>query len=185
MTEPHQRTGWEADTPVEDTYLRRFLVNWTTGIEAHGVPAGGRVLRRDDLAAVDIGRPAGGEAPPVPSPLRVEEVQDESGLRGFELAIVRGFESPDLEAHGPGAMFDVAILDDDRFRHWVGWEGDIPVCGASAFVARIGPPLRSPGSNRTRWIRGSMSLPHDGPPRRLGRPTLEAAHVLGPSDRAR
>lgn len=203
MTEPHQRAGWEADTPVEDSYLRRFLVNWTTSIEAHGVPAGGRTLRRDDLTAVDVGRPsfganvatltaplrpevvdevtaaldtfygfsaggstgavflfcpwpapdlaphgwtpmgyeplmlrpAGGEAPAPPPGLRVEAVRDAASLRAFELAVTRGFESPDLEAQGPGALFDPAVLDDDRFRIWVGWEGDTPVCGASTFVA--------------------------------------------------
>ena len=60
VLDPNLRAGWEPDTPVEDSLLRRFLVNWTTSIEAHGVPLGGRVLRRDDLAAVDLGRPSFG-----------------------------------------------------------------------------------------------------------------------------
>jgi hypothetical protein len=61
ILDPNLRAGWEPDTPVSDSILRRFLINWTASIEAHGVPLGGRCLRRDDVAAVDVGRPAGGE----------------------------------------------------------------------------------------------------------------------------
>jgi GNAT superfamily N-acetyltransferase len=202
VLDPHLRAGWEPDTPIEDSLLRRFLVNWTASIEAQGVPSGGRGLRRDDLAAVDLGRPsfggnvatllaplfpdgvdevmaalddfygfsrgehsgtaflfsawptpdlrphgwtllgyeplmlrpAGGAPPPVPPGLRIEEVWDEAGLRAFELAIVRGFESPELEADGPGAVFGAGILADARFRLWVGWEEDRPVSAAATFV---------------------------------------------------
>jgi hypothetical protein len=197
------RAGWEPDTPVDDSLLRRFLVNWTASIEAHGNPLGGRVLRRDDLAAVDLGRPsfgsnvatllaplfpagvdeiaaalddfyefsrgnysgttylfspwptpdlrpcgwtllgyeplmlrpAGGEAPPSPPELRIEAVRDETSLQAFELAIVRGFESSELEALGPGAVFSAGILTDARFRLWVGWEEDRPVSASATFVA--------------------------------------------------
>jgi hypothetical protein len=203
VLDPTKRAGWEPDTPVEDSLLRRFLVNWTASIEAHGTPLGGRVLRRDDLAAVDLGRPsfgsnvatllaplfpagvdeiaavlddfyefsrgnysgttylfspwptpdlrpcgwtllgyeplmlrpAGGEAPPSPPELQIEAVRDETSLQAFELAIVRGFESSELEALGPGAVFSAGILTDDRFRLWVGWEEDRPVSAAATFVA--------------------------------------------------
>jgi hypothetical protein len=54
------RAGWEPDTPFTDSLLRRFLVNWTTSIEASGIPLGARTLRRDDVAAVDLGRPSVG-----------------------------------------------------------------------------------------------------------------------------
>jgi hypothetical protein len=80
-------------------------------------------------------RPAGGEAPPPPPGLRIEEVRDEKSLRAFEIAIVRGFESAELEAQGPGAVFGAGILADDRFRLWVGWQEDRPVSGAATFVA--------------------------------------------------
>lgn len=60
ILDPNLSAGWEPDTPVCDSLLRRFLVNWTLSIEAHGVPLGGRTLRRDDLAAVDVGRPSVG-----------------------------------------------------------------------------------------------------------------------------
>ena len=200
VLDPKLRAGW---APIEDSLLRRFLVNWTASIEAHGIPLGARSLRRDDLAAVDLSRPsfggnvatllaplfpagvddvtaalddfyrfsrgdysgtaflfspwptpdlrshgwtllgyeplmlrpAGGAAPLPPPGLRIEEVWDEAGLRAFELAIVRGFESPELEAQGPGAVFGAGILSDHRFRLWVGWEADRPVSAAAAFVA--------------------------------------------------
>jgi len=203
VLDPKLRAGWEPDTPVEDSLLRRFLVNWTTSIEAHGMPLSGRRLRRDDLAAVDLGRPsfggnvatllaplfpegvdevmaaldglcefgrgdrsgtvflfspwptpdlrphgwtllgyeplmlrpAGGLAPAAPPGLWIEAVRDEPGLRAFERAIVRGFESPELEAQGAGAVFGAEILGDDRFRLWVGWEGERPVSAAATFVA--------------------------------------------------
>jgi len=60
VLDPNLCAGWEPETPVTDSLLRRFLLNWTLGIEAHGLPLGGRSLRRDDLAAVDAGRPTVG-----------------------------------------------------------------------------------------------------------------------------
>src|SRR4051812_22067117 len=60
VPDPNLRAGWEPDTSVSDSLLRAFLVNWTLSIEAQGLPLGARTLRRDDLAAVDVGRPAFG-----------------------------------------------------------------------------------------------------------------------------
>lgn len=201
--DPNLRAGWEPDTPITDSLLRAFLVNWTASIEAQGRPLGGRVLQRDDLAAVDLGqpalggnvatllaplmpadvaeiaavldtfyefsasartspvflfspwptpdlrphgwalseylplmlRPAGGTLPPPPAGLRIEPVRDAAGLRAFETAMVRGFEAAELEALGPGMVFSPALLADDRWRCWIGWDGDQPVCAAATFVA--------------------------------------------------
>jgi hypothetical protein len=58
-TEPGLRAGWEPDTPVQDTLLRGYLLNLA---ESNAVPVtalGGRVLRRDDVIATDLGRPTG------------------------------------------------------------------------------------------------------------------------------
>jgi hypothetical protein len=202
VLDPSLRAGWEPDTPITDSLLRRFLVNWTLGIAAYGIPLGGRSLRRDDLAAVDIGRPSvggnvatllaplfpedadevmaalddfygftaggnagaaflfsawptpdlrsygwtlvdyqplmyrpsGGETPPLPPGLRIEEVRNEESLRAFEVAIVRGFPIQELEGQGPGAAFSPGILSDHRQRMWVGWEADRPVSAAATFV---------------------------------------------------
>jgi hypothetical protein len=201
--DPHLRAGWEPDTPVADSLLRRFQLNWIASLESQAVPLGARCLRRDDLAAVDVGRPSfggnvasllaplfvhdvdevmaaldefyrfsaggcsgtvflfsfwptpdlrphgwsliehpplmlrpvGGEVPSSPPGLQIEEVRDERSMHAFELAIVRGFSSPELEALGPGQTFSPGMLDDPRQRLWVGWEGDQPVSAAGAFVA--------------------------------------------------
>lgn len=203
VLDPQLRAGWEPDTPISDSLLRRFVINWTMTVEAEGLPVGGRSLRRDDVAAVDVGRsgsfsntatllaplfpdgvdeilaaldnfygfsagtpfgtvflfspwptpdlrphgwslmehpplmlrPAGGDVPPPPPGLRIEEVQTGESVRAFEIAIVRGFGSPELEAQGPGAAFNAQTLTDDRLRLWVGWEEDRPVSAASTFVA--------------------------------------------------
>lgn len=203
ILDPSLRAGWEPDTPASDSILRRFLINWTASIEAHGIPLGGRCLRRDDLTAVDVGRPAGGEntatllAPllpdrvnevmraldafygfangatsgtvylfsPWPTPdlrphgwklsdypllmlrppggklprppagLRIEEVRDQKALEACEVAIVRGFPLPEVEARGPGAAFSPRLLSDERVRLWVGWHKGRPVSAAAAFVA--------------------------------------------------
>ncbi|CAA9575443.1 MAG: hypothetical protein AVDCRST_MAG49-4116 [uncultured Thermomicrobiales bacterium] len=80
-------------------------------------------------------RPPGGAAPPAPRGPRIAEVRDEEGPRAFEHAIPRGFELPELDARGAGAEYGVGVLADDRFRLWVGWEGDRPVSAAAASAA--------------------------------------------------
>jgi hypothetical protein len=71
------RAGWEPETPATDSLLRRFLVNWALGIEAHAIPLGGRGWRRDDLAAVDLGRPAvGGNVATLLAPLFPDGVDE-------------------------------------------------------------------------------------------------------------
>src|SRR5687768_2852609 len=112
VLDPNLRAGWEPDTPVEDSLLRRFLVNWTASIEAHGFPAGGRVLRRDDLAAVDLGRPSfGGNVATLLAPLfpaDVEEVASalddfygfSAGERTGTVFIFSPWPTPDLGPHG-------------------------------------------------------------------------------------
>src|SRR5690242_20738510 len=79
-------------------------------------------------------RPAGGEPPPPPARLRIEEVQDEASIRAFDATIVRGFEMPDVECQGPGAAFHADILTDVRQKMWVGWEAERPVSAAATFV---------------------------------------------------
>ena len=112
IIDPTLRAGWEPDTPIGDSLLRRFLVNWTTSIEAQGRPYGGRVLRRDDLAAVDLGRPSfGGNVATLLAPL----VPEDAGELAAALDDFYGFSTgphsgtaflfspwpmPDLRPHG-------------------------------------------------------------------------------------
>jgi hypothetical protein len=60
--EPHPplETGWLVSTPDDDTYLRRFLLNWAGMCAANARSAGGRVEEHphDGLALADSGRPA-------------------------------------------------------------------------------------------------------------------------------
>ena len=51
-------TGWEPDTPVSDTMLRRYLLNHVDHLGAVAAAAGGRCLRTATFAAGDLGRPA-------------------------------------------------------------------------------------------------------------------------------
>jgi hypothetical protein len=112
VLDPKLRAGWEPDTRVEDSLLRRFLVNWTSSIEAHGLPQGGRALRRDDLAAADLGRPSfGGNVATLTAPLfpdGVEEVMTalddfygfSAGGRLGAAYLFSPWPTPDLRPHG-------------------------------------------------------------------------------------
>jgi GNAT superfamily N-acetyltransferase len=110
--DPHLRAGWEPDAPVEDSLLRRFLVNWTFSIEAQGKPFNARTLRRDDLAAVDVGRPSvGGNVATLLAPLFSEDVDEimttlddfydfASGERTGAAYLFSPWPSSDLRPHG-------------------------------------------------------------------------------------
>lgn len=80
-------------------------------------------------------RPAGGELPETDGDLRIETVRDEATLRDAEAVTVQGFGLKDPEVLEPGGLFGPALLDDDRMRMWVGYEGDMPVTTAACFVS--------------------------------------------------
>ncbi len=110
--DPHLRAGWESDTPVTDSLLRRFLINWTLGIEAQGIPLGGKQLQRDDLAAVDVGRPGfGTNVATLLAPLFPEDVEEvENALENFyafsapsvsgDVFLFSPWPTPDLHPYG-------------------------------------------------------------------------------------
>src|SRR5215207_2088284 len=112
VLDPNLRAGWEPDTPVEDSLLRRFLVNWTASIEAHGLPMGGRAFRRDDLAAIDLGRPAFGvNVATLTAPLLSDGIEDVmtalDAFYGFspgdtsgEVHLFSPWPTPDLRPYG-------------------------------------------------------------------------------------
>ena len=112
VLDPNLRAGWEPETPVTDSLLRRFLVNWTLGIEAHAIPLGGRRLHRDDLAAVDVGRPTvGGNVATLLAPLFPEGVDEVvaalDAFYGFTTGMTSGtvylfspWPTPDLRSNG-------------------------------------------------------------------------------------
>ena len=92
MTTEHLTDGWEPDLPVSDTLLRRFLFNLAAFNELPAVAAGARVLRRPDLAAADLGRPAAmHNAATLLRPLPYDRA-------GETLEVVEGF----YDGHGSG-----------------------------------------------------------------------------------
>src|SRR5688572_20390520 len=112
VLDPHLRAGWEPETPVSDSLLRRFLVNWTLGIDAHAISLGGRHLQRDDLAAADVGRPAvGGNVATLLAPLFPDGVDEVvttlDAFYGFTTGATSGtvflfspWPTPDLRPYG-------------------------------------------------------------------------------------
>lgn len=202
VVDPALCAGWEPRTPITDSLLRRFLTNWTLAVETEGGSLGSRTLRRDDVSAVDTGRPgsfhnvatftaplfpdeadevmgalhgfyrfpteealgkvflfspwptpdlraygwsieeyiplmlrpAGGDLPPTPNGLRIEEIRDEQGVADFDRTIVRGFSSSSSVDESLERMLGPKVLDDRRMRMWVGYEGNQPVAAASTYV---------------------------------------------------
>jgi GNAT superfamily N-acetyltransferase len=55
---PQLTTGWETETPIEDTLMRRAVFTLTGEVTSAAEYLGGRVARRPDLIAADLGRPA-------------------------------------------------------------------------------------------------------------------------------
>lgn len=51
--------GWEADVPVDDTMLRRYLFHWAAYCDAYADAAGGATARTAAWAAADLRRPSG------------------------------------------------------------------------------------------------------------------------------
>lgn len=51
-------TGYEQTTPIGDTYLRRFLMNWLEANEAIGQSLAAATIRDNGFWATDAGRPA-------------------------------------------------------------------------------------------------------------------------------
>jgi len=102
-------TGWDAEAPVGDTMLRRFLHHHAESGVAFTHAAGGRVASTNELVMSDFGRPSGYFnsavllAPPAPG--EVDEVLDE----------IEGFFSADSGQVGLWTAWD---LGDLRGRGW-------------------------------------------------------------------
>jgi hypothetical protein len=100
-------TGWEPDTPVDDTLLRRFVFAMAAAWEPAVRAMGGLVHRSAEFALADFGRPAGlGNAvtllqplPPDPAPVLDAVEADISGGTGA-VALISAWPTPDLGALG-------------------------------------------------------------------------------------
>lgn len=108
-TEPDKTAGWEPDTPVGDTLLRRYLHNLAASNLGPVAALGGRTLWRDDLAAADLGRPTGLLLNTVVllrplDPADAGEVLDALdafyGAGAGAVSLFSAWPTPDLRGHG-------------------------------------------------------------------------------------
>lgn len=201
MTHEHAdvETGWRNDTPVGDTYVRRYVCNLAMSWCAAAHAMEQRTLRRDAFAAADFGRPTGlfnavtltrpllgddlhdaldeieafyaagtgavhlwspwptpdltdrgweleGHPPmllrppsgPVevdaPDDLRIQRVTDAAGVDDWCRVAVDGFPLEEVTPYHTGDLLDERILRDDRWRLFVGYADDAPVCIGTLFV---------------------------------------------------
>jgi GNAT superfamily N-acetyltransferase len=113
--------------------------------------------------------PPGQALPPPPSGLRIELVQDGAALADWELVAVHGYPLPDLGPYLPGGMFPARLLNDGRWRFWLGRheDGRAVSCAAAfvahglnnvAFVATL-PEARGRGYGRALTWRAALADP--------------------------
>lgn len=99
-------TGWEGDTPVEDSLLRRYLVNHEAWFDALARAAGGRVETTATWAGADAGRPAGFfnsvtlRRPPVWEEVDATVAEVERWLGGQAGFLWSAWPTPDLGTRG-------------------------------------------------------------------------------------
>ncbi len=215
--EPSARleTGWFADTPVDDSLTRQFVIADGEWMESCALAAGQAMLRTDDFIAVDDHSPdlllntgillrpvtperaadvaadllrffdaaggpfsmfcpwptelpgltaagfpplllrvPGGERPPTPPELTIEEATTRDGLNDYERVLVDGFPLESLQPWRAGAVFHPATLHVPGTRFFVGRVEGRPVsvamsiagCGVNhvEFVATL-PDARGHG----------------------------------------
>lgn len=75
-----------------------------------------------------------GEAPPTPGGLRIECAVDADTLAAFERTFVEAYPAPEMLPWERASFLDPAILGTD-WRFYVGYEGDVAVGTAAAFVS--------------------------------------------------
>lgn len=108
-TETHLTHGWEPDTPVADTVLRRFVFAQAASAAVPVSAMGGRVVSDDAFVATDLGRPGGYlyNAAVLRQPL-VPDTADEvlDAIEDFyaggtgEVLLLSAWPTPDLRGRG-------------------------------------------------------------------------------------
>jgi hypothetical protein len=73
--------------------------------------------------------------PPVPADVDIRPVTSVADLAHWERAAIDGYPLPDLQDAPPGAFAARALLDDERFRFFVGRDGARPVAAGVSFVS--------------------------------------------------
>ena len=78
-------------------------------------------------------RPPGGEPPPMPPELRIEEVHDAAGLLDHERVLTDGFPLSWVQPYRPNCLLDARVLG-GPLRFWVGYAEGRPVSTSAASV---------------------------------------------------
>lgn len=97
-------TGWEPDTPVGDTVLRRYLFCWARLAETFAVAGGGHATWAPGYAAADLGGPSGFFnaatllRPPDPAGLDglLDEIETFFGQGSGDVHLWSAWPTPDL-----------------------------------------------------------------------------------------
>jgi hypothetical protein len=111
--ELHDRleTGYDASTPVEDTYVRRFLLNWSESNASITKSLGGHELSTERFRAADTGRmstyansatllqPLGVDARPTLQAIE-EFYRQRDGNEPREVYLFSAWPTPDLREYG-------------------------------------------------------------------------------------
>jgi hypothetical protein len=80
-------------------------------------------------------RQPGGRVPDVPQGIDITRVTDVAGLHDWEKVAVEGYPLDDLLPFRPGSFLGEPVLDDDRWRLWVGYDDGRPVSIGTQFVS--------------------------------------------------
>jgi hypothetical protein len=83
-------------------------------------------------------RPVGGNRPPPPPDLEIVEVADVDSLRDFEHTAIEAYPMPEFAATGASSFMPASLLDDDRFRCFLGRVDGQPVATS---MAHLGPSM--------------------------------------------
>jgi hypothetical protein len=97
-------------------------------------------------------RPAGRDRRPPPDGLEIVEANDADSLRVFERTLVEGYPMPELRGRA-GIMPD-ALLEDDRFRFYLGFVAGEPVATS---MAHIGTSM-----SHVEWVSSSQAVRRRG-----------------------
>ena len=113
---PPLETGWLPDTPISDSYLRRFLWNWADACAATARSLGGFVLDSDAVRLADAARPGSfSNCATLTQPLTAESADatlarianffafDDPSRLG-EVLLVSAWPTGDLRPHGWSLM---------------------------------------------------------------------------------
>jgi hypothetical protein len=104
---PRLATGWDADTPLDDTLVRRFLLHWAACCEAYAEAGGGATEERGEYRLADLRRPSGYfNAITLLQPIQddagslLDRIDDDIAGGEGDVMLWSAWPTPDLHARG-------------------------------------------------------------------------------------